>query len=39
MPFASANGIRLYYETAGHGPAVILVSGLGAGCRRCAAPS
>lgn len=30
MPFASANGIRLYYETAGRGPAVILVSGLGA---------
>lgn len=30
MPYAAGNGIRLYYETAGRGEPVVLVSGLGA---------
>ncbi|MGH2401049.1 MAG: alpha/beta fold hydrolase, partial [bacterium] len=30
MPHARANGINLYYEMTGSGPAIVLLSGLGA---------
>ncbi len=30
MPYARANGITVYYEMAGRGPAVVLIGGLGA---------
>ena len=30
MPYASANGIRLYYEQSGTGPDLLLIAGLGA---------
>lgn len=29
MPYLSANGIRLYYQTAGEGPSLLLLHGLG----------
>lgn len=29
MPYADVNGIRLYYETEGNGPPVVLITGLG----------
>jgi pimeloyl-ACP methyl ester carboxylesterase len=33
MPFADVNGVRLYYESAGAGPAVVFVHGFGCGIR------
>jgi pimeloyl-ACP methyl ester carboxylesterase len=33
MPFASVNGIRLYHETAGAGPPLVLVHGFACGIR------
>ena len=29
MPFAEVNGIRLYYESTGEGPAIVLAHGAG----------